>query len=190
MARGRKLRAVELDIIRDPRSQVEISAHGADGPTPERQRQGPFERTAEYEGGQARRALRAVDTLRALLLDGKITLPQYSAGTRFRDAFTLAHLDPLQAADLGRSGGRGRGFESDRITDARETVHRMLGQLGGAGTPIGQAAWWVVGAGHSYSDFARRQRWGRAGNMDRRTAVALTIGALAVWGGDSAGDRR
>lgn len=190
MAKGRKMRAATAEIIRDPRSKVEVSAHGADGPTAERRAQGKFERVDVYEGKQARRVLRAVDTLGALLIAQKITQPQHAAGCRFRDAFARAHLDPLRAADLGRSGGRGQGEETAKVAAARVLVRAMLSQLGGAGTPIGQAAWWVIGAGNSYSDFARRQRWGRAGSMDRKTAVALTIGALAVWGGDGAGDRR
>lgn len=186
MPKARKLmKAPAIDtIIRDPDSHVEISAHSSDGATEFRRQHDQFIRTAEYEGKQARKVDRAVDTLGALLISGKITQAQHTAGVSFREAFTRAHLDPLRAADLNRLGG-GWHEESAKAAAAREHVRKMLAQLGGMSTPIGLAAWYVIGAGYTYTEFARRQRWGKHGTMDRKTATALTVGALAVWGGDA-----
>lgn len=202
-----KLRERRIDTARDPRSGVETAAFSDDGPTEAHKQHALFERELIYERkpgreeGELRTVTRKVDTVARLLRAGKLDDPTRSAAwnarqreavgraaRRFRDDFDRAHLDPLTAADMARVPGT-KSHASDQALDAIEAARRrvwaVLERLGGTaasplGTPLASAAWFVLGAGHSISDFARRQRWGRGAAMRRETAEALVIGALAL----------
>ena len=202
-----KLRERRIDTARDPASGVEAAVFSDDGPTEAHRQHTEFERELIYErkpgseAGELRTVTRKVDTVALLLRAGKLDDPTRSAAwnaqrreavlraaRRFRDDFDRAHLDPLGAADMARVPGM-RSHPSDQALGATEAARRrvwaVLSRLGGTatsplGTPLASAAWFVLGAGHSISDFARRQRWGRGAVMRRETAEALVIGALAL----------
>jgi hypothetical protein len=202
-----KLRERRIDIARDPASSVETAVFSDDGPTEAHKRHAEFVRELIYErrpgseAGELRTVTRKVDTVALLLRAGKLDDPARSAAWNarrreaalraargFRDDFDRAHLDPLAAADMARVPGM-KSHASDQALDAIEAARRrvraVLARLGGTaasplGSPLASAAWFVLGAGHSLSDFARRQRWGRGAVMRRETAEALVIGALAL----------
>lgn len=204
-----KLRERRIDLARDPASGVETAIFSDDGPSEAHKRHALFERELIYErkpgseAGELRTVTRKVDTAALLLRAGKLDDLTKSAAwntrrreaalraaRRFRDDFDRAHLNPLTAADMARVPGM-KSHASDQALDAIEAARRrvwaVLARLGGTaasplGSPLASAAWFVLGAGHSLSDFARRQRWGRGAVMRRETAEALVIGALALMG--------
>ncbi|HLI12742.1 MAG TPA: hypothetical protein VKY65_14210 [Alphaproteobacteria bacterium] len=201
------LRERSLDLVRDPASGVEVSLYDEDGPSAAHRRHARFETAliaeTDPQSGRAeiRRVTRKIDTVALLVRAGKLDDAGKSAAwnerrreavlaaaRRFRDDFDRAHLDPLRAADLTRIPGQ-KTREADAALAAAEAAKarlwRALGRLGGSGesplgAPLAAAAWFVIGAGLSISDFARRQRWGRGAGMSRKTAEALVVGALAV----------
>lgn len=122
------------------------------------------------------------DTLAEWHVRGLVTAGQLGAGRRFQATFERAHLDPQRAADPARlpSSGPSTDFLPSSVERARNEVAQVLDVLGGTASPIGQAAWFVLGVGLSPSAFARRMRWGSGAPMDHHAAQALAIGALCV----------
>ena len=76
---------------------------------------------------------------------GAITAAMRAAGETFRDYFTSAHLEPLRAADLLRSGSCGRAEPGLRAEAARERVWRAIVAVGGLASAGGSCLWHVVG---------------------------------------------
>lgn len=144
----------------------------------------------EGRTARATRVLRTVDTLDDLRAAGEITEAMYRAGREFQRSFAIAGLDPLRAINWDRIAGSSPKVESDAILQARRRVDRMIKWVGGGRSAPGQALYWVVGAGLSYADFARRISWaGRV--MDQRVVKGLVVAALSVlapsrraWAGD------
>ncbi len=128
---------------------------------------------------------RVFDTLAALHRRGAIDDPAYAAGERFRNDWERAHLDPLHAPALDRVLGGGSGGEhiSERAARARDEIWQALRALGGHATPIGSAAWHVLGFGLTIKDFASRSQLGQGRALDERTARGLVIGACCVLAG-------
>lgn len=137
---------------------------------------------------ELRKVRKTVDALTLMFRAGSIDEAMLKAGREFEADFALAHLDPSRAADIGRLPGGAGGQEADAVYRAKDRVWRALRRLGGHGTPIGQAAWWVVGVGLTVGEFARRQRWGngKAAHMRPATASGLVAGALSVLAGENA----
>lgn len=128
---------------------------------------------------------RVFDTLAALHRRGAIDDPAYAAGERFRADWERAHLDPLHSPALDRVLGGGSGGEhiSERALRARDEIWQALQALGGHATPIGAAAWHVLGFGQTIKDFASHSQLGRGRSLDERTARGLVIGACCVLAG-------
>ena len=128
---------------------------------------------------------RVFDTLAALHRRGAIDDPAYAAGERFRNDWERAHLDPLHAPALDRVLGASGGGEhiSERAARARDDIWQALRALGGHATPIGSAAWHVLGFGLTIRDFASRTQLGHGRALDARTARGLVIGACSVLAG-------
>jgi len=63
---------------------------------------------------------------------------------RFREAFRVAHMDPLRAADMGRVPGS-YGKPVDPPAWARRVVKDTVMRLGGEGSLAASAVWFVVG---------------------------------------------
>ena len=61
-------------------------------------------------------------------------------------------------------------------------VLALLG-LGGHATPIGQAAWHVLGWGLTVKEFAARTQLGGGRALDEKTARGLVVGACGVLAG-------
>lgn len=139
---------------------------------------------------ESRKVRKTVDALTIMFRAGSINRAMLDAGRKFEADFALAHLDPSRAADIGRLPGGAGGQDADAVYRAKDRVWRALRRLGGHGTPIGQAAWWVLGVGLPVGEFARRQRWGngKGAHMRAATASGLVVGALSVLAGEHAID--
>jgi hypothetical protein len=112
---------------------------------------------------------------------GDITRYQRLAGEEFARLFYDAHLEPLRAADVSRTpSGRSRVPESFHGPQrSRERILGAMQAMGGHGSPIGSAAWHVIGGGMSMGDWARREGWnGRP--IGPEVAKGLVVGALGV----------
>jgi hypothetical protein len=134
---------------------------------------------------------RVFDTLAALLRNGSIGEREYAAARQFQDDWQRACLDPLSVPSLERSpgqGGNGSGV-SEIALGARERIWRTLRGLGGHATPIGQAAWHVLGWGLTVKEFAARTQLGGGRALDEKTARGLVVGACCVLAGWYAGGR-
>ena len=128
---------------------------------------------------ESRRVRRAVTLLDRFLREEEISERMKEAGDDFARAFSMAHLHGAKAANLERIPGGAGGGMADRVIDARNRVWRSLERLGGWSTPLGQAAYWVLGYGRSLRQHAETQP-----GMRHDTVKGLVIGALSVWAGE------
>jgi hypothetical protein len=153
-------------------------------PTAERLRHGVVERLSRPiadEYGAPGRPFRAVDTLAAMERRGRITAGMRGAGEDFRETFQPAHLDPLRAARLERTGGCSPTalLPGHRIELARERVWQTIRMIGGVGSPAGSCLWHVVGLEQTIKAWAMLQEWRRK-RLDEETAGGILIGALGM----------
>lgn len=120
---------------------------------------------------------KAVDTLGRLLGNGTITAREHRAGTRFRNTFHRAHLNPLRCADLGRP----RVDDAPRFDlgacayEARDEIDGCMRHLG---SPANSCAWYVLGFEMSLSEWAMRISAAGVRCLDRETARGVLIGLL------------
>jgi hypothetical protein len=132
------------------------------------------------EMGAPGRPFRAVDTLAAMEWRGRITAGMRAAGDDFRETFRRAHLDPLRAAQLERTGGSPTALPPGiRIEAARERVWQTIRMIGGLGSPAGSCLWHVVGLEQTIKVWAMLQEWRRK-RLDEETAAGILIGALGM----------
>ena len=141
--------------------------------------------TPDVDGRIGAPAARVVDTLDILHRNGTLEDKPYAAGLKFRECFDRAWLHGIAAASLHRCPGNGcRAELPDTILGAREAVWRALWALKGPFTPIGSAAWHVIGRGETITKFAAETQWGRyGGSMSRNRAQELVVGACVVFEG-------
>jgi len=175
------------------RGQVETAPNSDDGPTLERLQHTSFEQIDTLVEGELRRTHRSVDTIRMMILAGRFKKPDapaeenedweclvQSVAEKFQNDFTRANFETLHCSSLERAGGPSAPGIAEGTLAARERLHHALTALGGASSPVGQAAWWVLGAGLSIAEFARRMRWGREANLNPKVATGLVVGALWI----------
>ena len=121
---------------------------------------------------------RVFDTVGMLHERGAIHQHAHASAMKFRDAWDRAHLNPLKAADLGRLlGEASHGQLPAAAYAAREEVWRALQHLGGHSSPIGMAAWHVLGFGTTVKEFADAMGLAAGRSMRQETAKGLVIGA-------------
>ena len=128
---------------------------------------------------------RITDTLAALHRNGTITDAMLATGRRFEEDFALAHFETVGSVDWLRvsSPGHWKGLSlTDSIQGARDRVWKTMQRLGGPNSPLGMAAWWVVGYGLTVKEFALRQSWSPGRPLDQRVATGLVVGALGLLG--------
>ena len=171
------------------RAPIALPADPVLAPTPERQRHGRverLERTIADEAGRSARPYRSIDTLAAMERRGSITSGMRQAGEDFRVLFAAAHLDPLRALDYSRPrdgvpgrAGAGDGFGA-RVENARWSVWRAIGAVGGIGSPGGSCLWHVVGWERSLKEWAFEQGWnGRRVSQEAGSGILIAaLGAL------------
>lgn len=123
---------------------------------------------------------RVVDILSMLLRNKEIQPWDAEAGEHFRIMFARAHLDPLKAADLSRGGDGALRDLPERVMMARDEVYAALKALGGNGTPVGAAAWDVLGEGRTLKEFSERMGFAPGRPLNPSVAKGLLIGALSV----------
>ena len=127
---------------------------------------------------------RVYDTLAALLRNGSLGEREYAAARQFQDDWERASLDPLSVPSLDRRLGQGSGLHlNDVILSARERIWQALCGLGGHASPVGQAAWHVLGWGLTVKEFAARSQLGGGRALDEKTARGLVVGACGVLAG-------
>lgn len=159
------------------------------GPTPERLRHGPIERSERAvsdANGQAARPYRAVDTLTIMERRGSITASMRQAGEDFRSRFAVAQLDPLRALDLRHLRfGDAPGIRPEReapglrIEAARRTVWRAIQAVGGIASPAGSCLWHVLGWQQSLKEWGIEQGWaGR--QVSQEAASGIFVAALGA----------
>jgi hypothetical protein len=123
--------------------------------------------------------LRAESMLERMCRLGDIGAAEVDAGEMFQGMFRLAHLDPLQAADMLREGRSAFPQGTTGIERARNQVHSAMQALGGHGSPCGSAIWYVLGNEITVTEWARREGWGGK-PLRPEVAKGTLIGALGV----------
>jgi len=179
MARRKTKREIPLCWANDPLSGVEVAVHSNARPTREALRQGDFAKGWHVER-EVGAGYRRVDSLTRMAATGTITADHLKAGLRFRATFERARLHGLAAASFDptpKSTDRARLSMGESIIVARERVARDIEWLGGHGSPLAEAAWWVVGYGHGIEEYARRARWANRA-LPAKSVTGLVIGAL------------
>jgi len=160
----------------------------AEGPTPERLRQGAVERLDHAiadDAGRPARPYRGVDTLVQMLRRMSISPAMYQAAEEFRVEFHRASLDPLRSPDLGRIRAGARQAEmplSLRQAEARRRVWAALTAVGGIASPAGSCLWHIVGCEWSVKDWAARRGWGGR-PLSPEAASGILVGALGTLQG-------
>lgn len=130
------------------------------------------ETTRDFEGAISSPG-KALDLVAMLRKRKAIGPRQEKAARAFQDDWEEAHLDPLHAPDLERTPGLGGGEHvTVKMLRARNTVWAAVERMGGYATPLGSAAWNVLGNGESLKEFALRFPW-----ANERTVKGLVIGA-------------
>lgn len=152
-------------------------------PTPERGNHDRITREADTiadSDGSIGLPWRVESMLERMQRTGDIGHRERMAGEEFGGLFQLASLDPLRASDMVRGervlAGKGEPHGSDR---ARRRVIAALDALGGASSPCGSCAWFVLGCELTVNAWAVREGWG---GRPLRPAVAkgTLIGTLGV----------
>ena len=108
-----------------------------------------------------------------------ITAGMRAAGEDFRNLFQAAHLDPLHAGKLERTGFSPTAEPGFRVQAARERVWRTITAVGGLASPAGSVLWHVVGLEETVKRWAMAQEWRRR-RLDEETASGILIGALGM----------
>ncbi|MBF0140804.1 MAG: hypothetical protein HQL74_11060 [Magnetococcales bacterium] len=137
---------------RKPLTEIETGAGGRE-----------FKVVVEYDAvGQPVIHRRVQDVLEQLHRKGLIDDDCYNIGRIFQDNFTIAHLDRLQAFDIGRpSLSKQKGIQDclegyiDHLESARKKVHETIDLLGGIGSPMGTVVWHVLGLGETLEQFVK-----------------------------------
>lgn len=190
---GTGLAAVEpaLRLVVD--NGVAVALSGDDRGTPERARHDPVcEVTTTVPGRNRALAAKAQDTLDRLEANGSIGTAEFAAGRRFQGVFARAALVELRATPhLPMPGGsHGTASLRDSVIDARAELGAAMAALGGMASPVGSAAWCILGEGMSIKDWAHS----RGFRLNQQVAAGLLIGALALlktfYGGRLRGARR
>jgi hypothetical protein len=165
-----------------PRQQQRQASDLTWPPTPERLRHGEVEQLARPiadEYGRPARPFQAVDILAAMERRGSITPGMRGAGQDFRETFQRAHLDPLRAAKLERTGFSPTALPGHRIELARERVWKIIKMIGGIGSPAGSCLWHVIGLEETVRHWAILQEWRRK-QLDQETASGILIATLGM----------
>jgi hypothetical protein len=152
-------------------------------PPPERYQHGPVERLEKAIGdhtGAVGRPYRSVDTLAIMERRGTITAAMRAAGETYREKFKTAQLDPLHAADLGRTRGNyGGAALALKIEAAREHIWRATLAVGGLASPGGSCLWHVLGWERSLKEWAIEQGWNHR-QIAQETASGILVAALGM----------
>ena len=118
-----------------------------------------------------------------MLQRGTITKDAAIAADQFRQAFRIAALDPLRAADMARvPGGRGHGG-SEPPTWARKRVNEAIAALGGQSSLVASCLWHVIGLEWSIRRWCREQA-----GIAHTTGGGILIAALVILA--AKGERR
>jgi hypothetical protein len=160
-------------------------------PPPERLRHGPVERitaTVKDTNGRVGAGWRALDTLEIMLRRGSLTKEMCRAGNRFHQAFVLAGLEPLTAADptrlpvLVNNGAR-------RVPRGNDLAHRQvmlaLRALGGTETTLGSCAWHVLGREMSLREWSIHRGWNHRPVNFAAGVLVSTLDLLRIHYGET-----
>lgn len=162
---------------------VAVAVHGDDRGTPEYGAQlarvSVTDTFVDDNNGAIRgRAVQVSDCLDRMLANATITQAMVDAGRRYQADFHRAMLDPLRAAPFE---AQIKGQRDDtRALAARERIWRVIRAMGGFGAPASNALWFVLGAGYSIEAWARRERFGKGGSLNKHCARGILIGALSA----------
>ena len=125
----------------------------------------------------------AADSIMLMLQNGSICKRLAAAGSRFRVAFNESCISNIRAVDWTEPPGMGSGAclwpagGAAWVSWTRE-VQPALDALGGAGNPMRDIAWHVLGCGRSLSDFASNVGWGDKKPRNRQQATGILTAAL------------
>jgi hypothetical protein len=140
---------------------------------------GGIERLGQIEDAAGRIAspFRIVDGIEMMVDRGTITGEQAIAALAFNELFYRAHLDTLQAPDIGRVPLSTAAWQTLPVNEkARRMVYGLIDQLGGSGSLGASLAWDVLGLGYSLREWAGRGGWnGRFTHYHAAVAVLMTV---------------
>ncbi|MDA1098007.1 MAG: hypothetical protein O2967_03400 [Proteobacteria bacterium] len=122
-------------------------------------------------------AMRAPDTIDALVNKGRIDHRAEAAARKFEGIFQGASLHGLANRDVRVLPG---GFDPGnaaphRILSAREDVWRAMRALGGIGTPGANIVWDVLGLGMTIKAHAERCQFGGGRSLNPMTATGILV---------------
>lgn len=169
------------NLMRDPRSGVEIAPRGGDSGPQERWQHDSGERVDIVAGGELRRVVRVTSQtpLDRYHTRREITATQWRAGDRLRRDFYFGHRPQRLTAAYAEPGGGGADDWSERRLQARADY---LAAMAAVGTVLAAVLMHVVCLDGRASDWATAQgRQGRRAEIAGMTALQLGLDALALW---------
>lgn len=133
--------------------------------------------SADSEGGIGQ-PYRVEGLLARLQRHGDIGPGEKMAGEKFAELFRQAHMDPLHAAGMAQRCHAVAAGEPNGVS-ARERLNLVLDDLGGLGTPVATASWFVLGHQMSIRQWSMRESWGGR-PLSQAVAKGLIIAALHI----------
>ena len=122
-------------------------------------------------------AMRAPDTIDALLNKGRIDEKAAAGARKFEAIFQGASLQGLASRDIRQVPGSFNAghAEPHRILSARDEVWRAMRALGGIGTPGANIVWDVLGLGMTIKAHAERCQFGNGRSLNPMTATGILV---------------
>lgn len=164
------------DLVYYPEAKMELSRFGrAKGSV----RQPMVSEYAEVDGS-LHIVNRVKDGLDRMRETGAISPDELEAAREFQMAFRAAGYDRVKTTNLSGASGGGHGQEDHmtRTADARNRVHATAALVGGDGSPMWRAVFWIIGHGISIHDVVKRE----SGN--RQVWLGFVKAALYLMGQD------
>lgn len=132
---------------------------------------------AEDGRGPVTYAMRAPDTIDALVNKGRIDHRAAAGARKFEGIFQRASLNGLANRDIRVTPGSFNpgGGEPHRILAARDEVWGAMRALGGIGTPGANVVWDVLGLGMTIKAHAARCQFGNGRSLNPMTATGILV---------------
>jgi hypothetical protein len=131
------------------------------------------------EDGPVTYAMRAPDTIDALVNKGRIDDRAAAGARKYEAIFHSASLHGLANRDIRVTPGSfnvGSG-EPHHILAARDEIWAAMRALGGIGSPGANAAWDVLGLGMTIKAHAERCQFGNGRSLNPMTATGILVQA-------------
>jgi len=150
-------------------------------PSPQRRQHNPVRRVVVIDTvGNRAIPWQVIGLMDSLHRKGEISDAMLHAAEQFHRAFQAAMLDPLRAADMGRTGCADASRNAFGSDSARRQVRAVIASLGGQASLAGSIVWEVVGEDRSL------RQWSQQHGRDPKVAKGILVASLerlaTFWG--------